>query len=71
MEEELVDVFGPDKTKVTNKALPGLLAALSEHKQAGRLDGFGLYLFGVVLKVSFLSTALSLPSCLIPRRLAC
>jgi hypothetical protein len=50
-EDEVAEVFGPEKTKATNKSLPELMATLTAHRGSDLLDGFGLYLFGVILKV--------------------
>ena len=49
----MAEIFGPEKTKVVNKNLPDLNCTLSECQAGNLLDGFGMYLYGVVLKVVF------------------
>ena len=46
-----MEVLGSSKTKAVNKNLATLMVTLTELKRGNRLDGFGFYLLGVVLKV--------------------
>ncbi|KAM9694918.1 cell division cycle protein 23 homolog isoform 3-T3 [Trichechus inunguis] len=50
-DDETVDSLGPlEKGQVKNEALRELRVELSKKHQARELDGFGLYLYGVVLR---------------------
>ncbi|KAG5844177.1 hypothetical protein ANANG_G00158860 [Anguilla anguilla] len=50
-DDETVDSLGPlEKGQVRNEALRELRVELSKKHQAGELDGFTLYLYGVVLR---------------------
>ncbi|XP_048850941.1 cell division cycle protein 23 homolog [Brienomyrus brachyistius] len=50
-DDETVDSLGPlEKGQVRNEALRELRAELSKKHRAGELDGFALYLYGVVLR---------------------
>uniref|UniRef100_A0A672R1C0 Cyclosome subunit 8 n=1 Tax=Sinocyclocheilus grahami TaxID=75366 RepID=A0A672R1C0_SINGR len=50
-DDETVDSLGPlEKGQVRNEALRELRVELSKKHSAGELDGFGLYLYGVVLR---------------------
>ena len=51
MEEEVLDLVGPmEEAVASNRELPKLAKELEARYQESALDGYGLYLYGVVLK---------------------